>query len=76
MYQNFKKKFFSYEKFSYNFSEFFDDFLKIFFHGLLILLQKFLKKNLHPNAHKLATYQVQYGFEWIMGKIWENTNVF
>ena len=73
MYQNFKKKFFPCEKFSQNFSEFFDDFSKIFFHGLLILLQKFFKSNFGQySIPENSTCKIKYQKN-LMGKIFKNT---
>ena len=45
MFQNFKKKFFLYGKFFQNFSEFFDDFLKICFSWIAYFTSNFLKNN-------------------------------
>ena len=73
MYQNFKKKFFTNEKFSQNFSEFFDDFLKIFFFmDCLFYFKKFKKNFGQYSTSENSTCKIKYQ-KTIMGKILKNT---
>ena len=72
MYQNFKKNFFSYEKFSQNFSEFFDDFLKIFFSWIAYFTSKIFKNNFGQySTPENSTSKKKYQRN-IMGKFLKN----
>ena len=73
MYQSFKKNFFSYEKFSQNFSEFFDDFLKIFFSWIVYFTSKIFKNNFGEySTPENSTCKIKYQKN-LMGKIFKNT---
>ena len=73
MYQNFKKNFFSNEKFSQNFSEIFDDFLKIFFSWIGYFTSKILKNNFGQySTSENSTCKIKCQKN-IIGKIFKNT---
>ena len=72
MYKNFRKKFFSYEKFSQNFSEIFDDFLKIFFSWIGYFTSKIFNNFGQYTTSENSTCKIK-DQKSIMGKIFKST---